>query len=187
MENRVASLIEGDAEKDGPMPQVRQAISDLLDTTRSYVSELSFPVLGELGFDKAVERWLSEEVAAKNGIETVFDNGGCCDGLDDDVKFFLFEAIRELLANTAEHAHATNVKVSLTSDDDRMEVTVEDDGIGFDATEAKRNARGEGTSYSLFGIRERLRHLGGDMVVDSRIGEGTRVVMSVPLESANLK
>ena len=186
VENRVASLIESDTDKDGPMPQVREAISDLLETTRSYVSELSYPVLGELGFEKAVERWLSEEVAARHGIETVFENGECCDGLDDDVKFFLFEAIRELLANTVEHAQATKVRVSLTSDDDRMEVAVEDDGIGFDATEAIMNAH-QGTSYSLLGIRERLRHLGGDMVVDSRIGEGTKVVMSVPLESAKLK
>ena len=78
------------------------------------------------------------------------------------------------------------MKVSLRSDDVRMEVAVEDDGIGFDATEAIMNAH-QGASYSLLGIRERLRHLGGDMMVDSRIGEGTKVVMSVPLESARLK
>jgi len=61
-----------------------------------------------------------------------------------------------------------------------VRVTVEDDGVGFDATETIRiDAKSGG--FGLFGIGERLRYLGGRLRVDSALGEGTRITAIVPI------
>jgi two-component system CheB/CheR fusion protein len=164
------------------MPRVREALSDLVETTHAFASSLSCPVLRQSGLEAAVESWLTENIRKKHGIETVFENGDNCRVPDEDVEYFLFEAIKELLANTVEHARARRVKVSLKRDGDDVQVAVADDGIGFDMAKIGPKT-GEGTRYNLFCIGERLRHLGGDMAVDSTPGEGTTVVLKAPAKA----
>lgn len=164
------------------MPRVREALSDLVKITHAFASGLSCPVLRQSGLAAAVESWLAEDIRKKHGIETVFEKDDNCRVADEDVEYFLFEAIKELLANTVEHARATRVKVSLKRSGDDVAVAVADDGVGFD-TAGTRLKPGEGIEYNLFCIGERLRHLGGGMEIDSRLGEGTRVVLTVPAGS----
>ncbi len=179
---RSLDKVEGKERSADSMPRVREALRDLVETTHAFASELSCPVLRQSGLEAAVENWLTEDIRKKHGIETVFENDDTCSVFDEDMRHFLFEAIKELLTNTVEHARATRVKVSLKRSGDDVAVAVADDGMGFDMAGTRPKA-GEGTRYNLFCIGERLRHLGGDMEIDSRLGEGTRVVMKVPAGS----
>ncbi|MCD6394011.1 MAG: GAF domain-containing protein, partial [Planctomycetes bacterium] len=165
-----------------PMPGVREALGDLVETAHAFASGLSCPVLRQSGLAAAVERWLAEDIRKKHGIETVFEKDDTRSVFDEDMGHFLFEAIKELLTNTVEHAHATRVKVSLKRDGDDVQVAVADDGIGFDTAEIGPKT-GEGARYNLFCIGERLRYLGGDMAVDSAPGKGTTVVLKAPAKA----
>ncbi len=87
----------------------------------------------------------------------------------------LAEAAGEALANARKHAHATRARVTCSADHERVEVVVEDDGAGFDTRAA---AAGNGVRRSIVA---RMLAAGGSARLDSRPGEGTRVVLRAPV------
>lgn len=90
----------------------------------------------------------------------------------------LMRIIQEALTNVRKHARASSVRVRIRLRGDRAEVTVQDDGSGFD-TAAVRPAGGH--SFGLQVMRERAQEVGGTVQVQSAAGEGTRVVITMPL------
>jgi len=154
-----------------------QAITDV----RSLTSDLSSPVLHELGFESAVAAWLAEQIEAKHDIATEFEDDGQPKPLADDVRGLLFRNVRELLINIVRHANARKVKVSVRTVNDRIQVSVQDDGIGFEPAEALARAAKAG-GFGLFSIKERLEQIGGHLELESRPGHGCRVTMTAPLK-----
>jgi len=90
----------------------------------------------------------------------------------------LFRAIQELLGNAARHSQATQVKVLLDVGEDRVRVSVEDNGRGFDPDTVQ-----QGSSLGLKLIRERSEMLGGNFELDSAVGRGARISFGVPARS----
>ena len=159
-----------------------QAIAD----TRSLLFELSPPVLYDLGFEAAVE-WLCDQCTGQHGYRCAMESDARLCTLSEEISVVLFQATRELLSNVKAHARAKQVTVALRRIAEQLEVAVIDDGIGFD-TMALTRERGElrrfqrGRGFGLFSIRERLTLLGGNVEVRSNVGEGTTVVLTVPLD-----
>jgi signal transduction histidine kinase len=92
------------------------------------------------------------------------------------VEVGLYRICQEALANIARHAGAGRVTVRLVTTPERVELTVEDDGWGFDPEQIPEGR------YGLVGMSERARMLGGSLNVHSSPGAGTRVEVTVPLE-----
>jgi signal transduction histidine kinase len=91
----------------------------------------------------------------------------------------LFSAVRELLMNVAKHALPQTAKVTIRRVNENIVVHVADNGTGF--TVSKMNFYlEENKGFGLFSIRERLRHLGGQMDIRSAKGRGTRVILTAP-------
>ena len=88
--------------------------------------------------------------------------------------------LRESLSNVAQHAHASRAVVKLTVEDQRLSLSVKDDGVGFDASSLSVGAHPKG-GFGLFSIREQLSYLGGYFDVQSEPGAGTRATLSAPL------
>ena len=154
-----------------------QAITDI----RSLTFDLSCPILHELGFEAAVAAWLTDQIEQKHGIATELEDDGQTRPLDDDIGAILFRNVRELLINVVKHARASKVKVSIRRIGTQIRVSVEDDGAGFDPTEAASTAVGR-AAFGLFSIRERLEELGGHLEIESEPGHGCKVVMTAPLK-----
>jgi signal transduction histidine kinase len=165
----------------GELDYCVQLLVQAVGETRTLVSELSPPVLYELGFEKAVE-WLTEQFQDRHGLRVEFRADGSDKPLDDDHRGFLFRAVRELLVNVVKHGRAEHVIVSLCRMGDVVEVVVKDDGSGFD-TEALRDVVARNKSFGLFNIRERLNYWGGGLNIRSTPGQGTEVVLILPLPS----
>lgn len=87
----------------------------------------------------------------------------------------LFRVLQELLTNVARHAQAKRVDVKLKFEPEAVHLGVQDDGKGFDPS-----AQNVG-HYGLVNLRERALKLGGEVIIDSKPGEGTRVTFTVPL------
>jgi signal transduction histidine kinase/ligand-binding sensor domain-containing protein len=87
----------------------------------------------------------------------------------------LLVVLKESLANISKHASAKKVRVSLTTENRRMQLCVKDDGAGFETNSV---AAGSG----LRNMRERIEQLGGDFVLESRSGGGTTVTVILPME-----
>ena len=162
------------AERLGPLEAL---VDQMIADTRSLMFDMSPPVLYELGLEAALE-WLCEQVQAEHGITCVFNDDGQPKPLGDDARGLLFWDARELLANVVKHAHATTATVSIGRRGNEVHVTVEDDGVGFDAARAESRAPG----FGLFSIRERLTEFGGRMELRSARGKGTRVTLVASLD-----
>jgi signal transduction histidine kinase len=82
------------------------------------------------------------------------------------------------IANVVRHAHATRADLTLTYQSDSVSLDVVDDGVGFDPATASAEA---GESFGLRAIRQRVASLGGMLSVESALGEGTALAVTVPI------
>lgn len=161
-------------------------LDDSMREARSLSFELYPPVLYEVGLDAALS-WLARQWSERMGIACTVDaSGASADPLElgEDTRALAYQSVRELLANVAKHATATEVRITLEHDEHSLRVAVTDNGRGLatesDATQV--GARETGLGFGLFSIRERLRSVGGRFRLQSRPGLGCRVELSVPLD-----
>ena len=89
----------------------------------------------------------------------------------------LFRIAQECLNNIRRHSQASNAMVKLRDGDGHVEIEVRDDGVGF----APQSV--EGDHYGLAGIRHRVRLFSGQVEINSSPGEGTRVIVNLPLDA----
>ncbi|WP_157264421.1 ATP-binding protein [Azohydromonas aeria] len=94
-----------------------------------------------------------------------------------------FRVVQESLTNVAKYAQASQVSVSLARRGRQLVGSVEDDGVGFDATDATVPAPNR-VNWGLLGMQERIEALGGSFAVESQPGTGTTVLWRVPLRPA---
>jgi signal transduction histidine kinase len=141
---------------------------------------MSPPVLNELGLFSALE-WLTEQIKTRHGIDVNFITSRRKQTIPiaHEIEVLLFQATRELLVNIVKHAQANSARVKVSSDDQKLRIEVSDDGKGFDI---KSTFQPEFKGYGLYSIRERLRHIGGQMAIKSNPGHGTTVLMLAPRE-----
>ena len=89
-----------------------------------------------------------------------------------------FRVIREGLTNIARHAQAHTVDIRIGVEDQVLEVRLSDDGVGFDP----EHGIGREGHYGLVGLRERARLVGGSIDVESQTGQGTSVILRIPIK-----
>jgi PAS domain S-box-containing protein len=162
-----------------PLGEIHGLIEQTIRYTRSLTFELSPPILYELGFEAAVE-WLTEQIQEKHGISVEFEDDLQPKPLGKEMRILLFKAVDELLMNVIKHAQAHKAKVAIQREGSHIRIMVEDDGIGFHTPEATPLAEVKG--FGLFSIRERLRHLGGSLQIQSGPCRGALITLLVPIE-----
>jgi signal transduction histidine kinase len=154
-----------------------QAITDV----RTLTFDLSSPILNELGLDAAVAAWLTEEIEQKHNIIVELQEDKKPKPLDSDIRAILFRNVRELLINVVKHSQAAKVKVSISSAGKLINISIDDNGVGFIPSEVTAKAVRKG-GFGLFSIRERLEQLGGHLEIESTPGCGCKVTMTAPLK-----
>jgi len=157
-------------------------IKNVMTNSRSLTFELSSPILHELGFEKALE-WLAEQAYEKYDIRVTFKDDNQEKPLDDDVKIFLYQAVRELLTNVAKHAQTNNASLSVKKDNSNIRICVKDNGVGFNDSN-KHPFDAEIKGFGLFRISERVEQFGGQFEIESQPNHGTQITLLVPLSSS---
>jgi len=157
--------------------KMRKGIDACIKMVRNIASSLR-PATLEMGIALTFETQI-EEFAKHTGIACKWHNRLTSDMvLDDQVAIGLYRILQESLTNIARHAHAKSVNITLYISDGRLNLTIRDDGIGFDTALTPRP-----DSYGLVGMRERAELLGGDIEFISTHGGGTLVLVSIPLST----
>jgi signal transduction histidine kinase len=162
--------------------EVREVVSDLnaaTDGIRDYIRDLAHPPATPEGIASALgeqTRRFAEETASdvRFGVERT----GVPGPLPPEAGQHLEQILREALSNTARHAGACRVRVSLVFAPDEVDLVVADDGCGLGAGLAA-----DGNGQGLRNMRERARRLGGRLVVERAASGGTRVLLAIPLDS----
>jgi signal transduction histidine kinase len=98
--------------------------------------------------------------------------------LTPEIEASAYRIVQEALTNVAKHARATSCRVFLQGLSNTILITIEDNGVGFDAAEADRTGGRQG--LGLIGIRERASQLRGTVRLESAPGKGTRLTVELP-------
>ena len=144
---------------------------------RNFIFELRPMMLDDLGLAPTVRRY-ADAFKEQAGLDIGVTITGHERRLEPYLEVMLFRALQELLGNAARHSQANLVKVILDLGEDRIRVSVDDNGKGFDPDSIQ-----QGNSLGLKLIRERTEMLGGSFEVDSAVGKGTRILFAVPARS----
>jgi two-component system sensor histidine kinase DegS len=144
---------------------------------RNFIFELRPMMLDDLGLVPTVRRY-ADAFKEQTSIDVSLTVTGNERRLEPYLEVMLFRAIQELLGNGARHSQATQVKILLDMGEERIRVSVDDNGRGFDPEVIQ-----QGTSLGLKLIRERAEMLGGNFEIDSAVGRGARIAFAVPARS----
>jgi PAS domain S-box-containing protein len=161
----------------GKVEDMRGLVEQTIQVVRHVASNLR-PAALDLGLVPAIE-WLAEDFGHRWEIVCRVDLSGAEITLDDIHATAVFRVVQESLTNVARHAGASAVTISLDAAHDRLQLSIRDNGRGFDPA-AIENTR----SYGLLGMRERMLGLGGALIVDSATGKGTTVTIYLPIPGA---
>ncbi len=153
-----------------------EGLSRAIRTTRELSHDLCPPELADFGLSSALASYV-EEYRDRAGLDVMFEDASPDCKLSDEQSVHLFCIAREALTNVERHAKARYARVALTTREDKLQLTITDDGVGFDVL-ADRGARPKG--IGLRNMRERIEHLGGRLTVHSQRGQ-TAITASLPL------
>ena len=162
----------------GPISESLELLANLVGTLnsgievgRSIIEDLRPSALSNLGLVATLEI-LVGEFAEHTGVN--IDSTLEPVALEDDEELMVYRLVQEALTNITKHAQATHVWVTLGTKDGQVEVSVRDDGAGFD-TRIK-----PASTYGLVGMRFRVEAEGGELNVLSAPGRGTQIQMRLP-------
>jgi signal transduction histidine kinase len=159
-----------------------EAIQVLLDTTlagvRRFVQDLRPPTLDHLGLVATLEGLVADHTRVE-GFSVELEVAGEARRLAPELELALFRIAQEALSNVRRHASASKVTIRLAFQAECVHMTVQDDGVGFNAPARvdEMVARGR---LGLIGMYERARNLGGSLTIQSDVGRGTSVIVEVP-------
>ena len=151
-------------------------VEQTTERVRSVMAELRPPVLDDYGLVAAL-RWYGAQFSARTGLAVEVRGEELTPRLAAPAESALFRITQEALNNVVKHALATQMTVTVESDGGIACLVVADDGIGFDL--AQRAAPNERGGWGLLNMAERAEAVGGQCRIESRPGQGTRVVVEV--------
>jgi signal transduction histidine kinase len=153
--------------------EAKQLVDKMFRTVRDLALGLRPSMLDDLGLRAALE-WHARDMSRRSGIDVELTVDGDIGTLSDRYQTCVYRVIQEALTNCARHAQAHTVAVRMIADSRALDISVTDDGIGFDPA-APRDGLG------LRGIEERVKELGGTLTIRSERGRGTVLAIQLPL------
>jgi signal transduction histidine kinase len=172
-----------DEEVLGNVEELRDLTSGALDSVRRMAMDLRPAALDDLGLVPALQTY-AEKYSQSWPVRVRMSVDGLSRRLPADVELVLYRVVQEALTNIAKHASASSAIVSLSRRRNEVTLNVEDDGVGFEVDDGRQT---NGSGLGLFGMRERLALVGGDLQIESARGGGTRITARVPLASRRAK
>lgn len=128
----------------------------LIDALKQYISQVSF--------DQSLKINLIEKESPS---------------LTQDQSNQLYRILQEIILNTVKHAHATELNIEFSKEEDQLLIRTADNGVGYDAYEIREKHK---MGLGLLGIQSRIEYLNGTMVISDEIKKGTRYNIRIPLE-----
>jgi signal transduction histidine kinase len=158
----------------GHIDLARSVAREGLEESRRMMAALRPEVLEQRGLPEALGR-VCQEWSRRTGIESKLSVTGTAEPLHPEIELTILRGVQEGLTNVARHSGAHTTAVTLSYMEDLVVLDVQDDGKGFVPSEAGR------TGYGLHGMRERVEGLQGSLQVESVLGEGTTISLTLPV------
>ncbi|RPJ27709.1 MAG: PAS domain S-box protein, partial [Chloroflexi bacterium] len=157
--------------------EMEESLNAVSENLHSVAMALRPASLDHLGLVPALRQYL-ESVGERYKLKVSFGSGNFQERLPANMETELYRIVQEALTNVVRHAHASQVDVILTVRDTKLIVMVEDDGNGFNPEKVP-----DAGHLGLFGMRERAEMIGAQLVIESKPGKGTTVMVEVDYDS----
>ena len=165
------------AEAVGRLQRLKAATDRTMEDIRRYSHELHPALLDQLGLVAALEQ-LAAETGERAGMEALLHVQGKERKLAEDIELVLFRIAQEALNNIWKHAGATEANVILEYSVHQTRLSIIDNGKGFQVGKESAAATRRG-SLGLLSMRERASLIGAELKIESRLKQGTRVIVEV--------
>ncbi len=163
---------------DAELDSVRQLLKESISKARSLSHELSPSVLYHSGLVAGL-RWLANQMNEKFGLNVQIDVR-TDEGIDFSLApMFIYRAVQELLFNVVKHSTAKSARVALTNTEQNIQISVSDEGKGFDTDQLESASTRAG--LGLASVRERANYFGGRLEIKSSPGQGSRFTLILPI------
>lgn len=154
--------------------EIENLADRMIERIRQISNNLSPSVLGGFGLGAAL-RFLADETTKEHGIRVDIHTGGLPLRITGKLKTYLYRIVQESILNTLRHSEASRISVSFTTNDNFLDIFIEDNGKAFTPGEMQN------PGYGLYNIRERVELLMGTLEVTTANDQGTKIVIRVPL------
>ncbi|SRR5579884_759017 len=155
-----------------------ETIKGLVESTVRVVRNMSLllrpSMLDDLGLVPAL-KWQARECSKRTSMDVNVAAELDSDNLPDDYKTCIYRVVQEALNNCAKHSQASTIRIKVQQEPDRLILTIQDDGQGFDPQQIK--------GLGLLGIQERVARLGGVCAIHSNRGTGTILSVELPFQA----
>jgi signal transduction histidine kinase len=175
---RVEARLPGRA-GDGPMHSMREGLARLSEDVHALSYRLHPSILTDLGLREAL-RSECEHFSQTSPVRVDFLADEIPEHVPEDVGLCLFRIVQESLRNIARHASATRAEIRMRPLDGGLQLTVKDNGVGFDQKQDRARA-----SLGLASMRQRVALVGGKLNIDSKPLQGTTISAWVPVMEAS--
>ncbi|HOM03087.1 MAG TPA: histidine kinase [Acetivibrio sp.] len=159
---------------------LRSCVRDTLRDVRKIIYDLRPMSLDDLGLIPTLQRYL-ETCQEESELEVSFKTRGAFEQLRPAISLTVFRLVQEAVNNIKKHAHANKVVINLEFLEKELKLYIADDGVGFEPGLLKTSGKNINSGFGLISMRERVELLDGKFEIDSTIGKGTRLNITLPL------
>jgi PAS domain S-box-containing protein len=178
------SRISADAKKNPALAKDVETAEDLVRHLSQEIRTTSYllhpPMLDETGISSALS-WYVQGLAERSSLEIDLQSPENFGRLPSEMELVIFRLVQECLTNIHRHSASKTAVIRLEREESSVHVEVEDQGRGM-SPERLAEIQSQGTGVGIRGMRERVRHFRGDLVIESN-GSGTRVYATLPLKT----
>ena len=169
-----------------PMKMRLNDAKDLMKSIIQEVRRVSFNLtpssLDDFGLIPALNKFC-EEINAVTKPEIKFVNETkFINRLESNVETNLYRIIQEAVNNAIKYAKASHITVSISHSINTLNLSVKDDGKGFDFGRVERSGHFEKAGHGIFNMRERTSYIGGNFKMDTELGKGTHIFITLSLD-----
>lgn len=176
------SKLDKDEPKEYPKNQLQKVMKDLNDSLtelRSIARNMMPETLVKFGLQAALKDYCSSMTATDTKVTLQFY--GTDKGIAINQQVTMYRVIQELINNAIKHAQATEVLVQFMREGDQIDITVEDNGVGFDKTKSLKK---KGSGMGLSNLQTRVAYLKGNIDFETEENEGTTVNVHINIDAA---
>lgn len=170
----LSDLMRGSDRQNVKVDNTAKLIDETCVEVRRISHNLSTGMVSKMGLIAAL-RQLVATISSTGKFKIELNHDG--DDLDvgGDTEVHLYRIIQEIISNAIKHSGADHISIQVTKHEKELNVIVEDDGKGFDLKQVKKDQKGIG----LLNLESRVKHLGGELVIDSKKGRGTAIIIDI--------
>ena len=161
--------------------QVRQGLEEL----RKIIFNLRPMALDDLGLVPTLRKFV-QDFEERTKIRAVFETTGKEQRLPSAMEAAIYRLVQEAFNNALKHAEPTYIMMELVFLQNKIQLTITDNGKGFNVEQAESRAKIH-SQFGLIGMRERVQLLQGEMDIRSNPGQGTKIQITVPIEAKTVK